>query len=182
MTDNERVALAAVMGLQSAADIDGIMASVRQLQADAAGMEQVAHALGLEGGTVSAMIVTAQALREEIDILRVRAGRATELEAERRVSQARAEGKITASNEAWASALAAENPEVFDGWAASAPRVVPTETKVPASAGKPTAGEREREIERLCANEDVAAEANKARIDVKRYVDINLDSLREQYA
>ncbi len=187
MNPEKMTALSAVLGLNADADFDAILAQVRGLQDEAGGLEKVCAALGLEGASVAAMSVTATALREEIDVLRPKAEAADKLRVELAIKDARGEGKVDATNEAWVSKLAAENPAEFSEWVKIAPKLVPL-TAVKRKGGQsdtvtldpnePT----DAAIDRLCKMSEIAAEASRSGVALKTFVKSNFASLTSQYA
>lgn len=135
MNTEQKAAINAVLGLGASAGFEEAIAEIRQLQADAKGVERIAHALGIEGGSIDALVVSATALSDEVNNLRVKAARADTLEGEILVRQARDEGKITADNAEFVAKLAKENPAMFSEWLKTAPKVVPNKPIARTAAG-----------------------------------------------
>jgi len=148
MDDKKKAALCALLGLSADATPEQMIETARSQSVDVQGIESIGLALGLEPGSDSVAILSSvralkavgikvDQLEAEMLPLREQAERVSKIESDRRIEQARNDGKIVATNEEWATALATGDPAGFDAWALAAPKVVPVDVKTPATGGSP---------------------------------------------
>lgn len=141
MTKEQMAALAVKLGLGADSGADQILLAVADRDKDCAALSQLTSLLGLEEGASAGSVVGAvTGITDSVSALNERVASIDEsnrkLTAERMVSAARSEGKITADNTEWACGLAASDPEAFIAWRNHAPKVVPTKPVLPRSSGR----------------------------------------------
>jgi len=156
MDEEQLGALASKLGLPADATVDAIMQAVDGLKKTETVASALKSTLGLPADATEQVavnkVVELTTKPQDDAVKAALTKRVAELEAEKMIAVAMSEGKIVPTNREWAQALAVRSADEFKAWAASAPKVVPVETKTPGQNNEPSvAGMTAEEVKAMTA-------------------------------
>jgi len=190
---NELQLLAVALGLEASTPINDLLSISKGMREEASSFTSVALELGLEDGSSPTQVLDAirglkatQISPKDLAALTQRAVDGDVVRVEAAVETAMREGKIVASNKAWAQDFAKRDFGEFERWAKDAPAAVPVVPKKPAKQAAPvqlaTGGvPTDDEIKAfMAAHPETAQAAAAAGIGAFSYVKANFEQLQQE--